>query len=119
MVGFEVTPVTASSSIMRESVPLATSSRERVSNQTATPRLLSLCSRDLATLHRPFHLGDLLEPRRVARLDRIELGTDERRDELACDRRPDHLGAQAEDVHVVVLDSLVRAVDVVADRGAD
>ena len=31
----------------------------------------------------------------------------------------DHLGAEAEHVHVVVLDALVRGVDVVADRGAD
>ncbi len=31
----------------------------------------------------------------------------------------DDLGAQAEDVHVVVLDRLVGAVEVVADRGPD
>src|SRR5262249_1789388 len=40
-------------------------------------------------------------------------------DELARDRRADDLGSQAEDVHVVVLDALVRAVRVVADRRPD
>src|SRR5439155_22005219 len=43
----------------------------------------------------------------------------ERRDEVTRQRRPDDLGAQAEDVHVVVLDALVSRVDVVADRRAD
>src|SRR5579885_2403670 len=119
IVGFDVTPVTASSAIICASLPLATRSRESVSNHTATPRSLSLCSRDLATLHRPFHLGDFLEPCCVTRLDGIELRGDERGHELACDGRADHLRAEAEHVHVVVLDALVRAVDVVADRRPD
>ena len=40
-------------------------------------------------------------------------------DKLSRQRRTDHLGAETEHVHVVVLDSLVGAVGVVADRSAD
>src|SRR5437870_4462338 len=117
IVGFEVTPVTASSSIIRASSPDSTSSRESVSNQTAWPRASSSCSRDLA-MHPPFHGGHLLEPRDVARAT-VEARGEERGDELARKRRANDFRAEAEHVHVVVLDTLVRAVGVVADRGAD
>src|SRR3954454_15992339 len=69
-------------------------------------------------LHLLLHLGHLLESRDVA-LASVELRREEDRDELARDRRADDLGAEAEDVHVVVLDRLVGAVHVVADRGAN
>src|SRR5205823_1292200 len=44
---------------------------------------------------------------------------EERAHEVGAQARPDDLGAEAEHVHVVVLDALVRGVPVVADRGAD
>src|SRR5215217_7332757 len=119
IVGFEVTPTTASSSIIRFSSPVSTSGRESVSNQTDWPRSLSSCRRDLLTFHAPFHLGHLFEALRIPRLLRVEPRADERGDELARERRPHDLRPEAEHVHVVVLDALVRAVGVVADRGAD
>src|SRR3954462_15492345 len=66
IVGLDVTPVTASSSIIRFSSPDWTRSRESVSNQIDCPRAASSCSRDFAILHRPFHLGDLQQPGDVA-----------------------------------------------------
>src|SRR5579885_635130 len=118
IVGFDVTPVTASSSIIRFSSPLRTSSRESVSNQTDWPRSVSPCSRDLAILHLLFHGGDLQQPLDVA-LAAVEGRLEKRLHQLARERRPHDLGAEAEHVHVVVLDALVRAVGVVADRRAD
>ena len=61
---------------------------------------------------------DLLQPPHVA-LGTVEACAEERLDEVARDARADDFGAEAEDVHVVVLDALVRGVDVVADRGPD
>ena len=49
----------------------------------------------------------------------MNVRSEERAHELGGEARPDHLGAEAEHVHVVVLDALVRGVDVVADRRAD
>src|SRR5690348_16748281 len=118
IVGFDVTPVTASSSIIRFSSPVLTRSRESVSNQTDWPRAARSCSRDFAILHHPFHLRDLDEPRHVA-LAAVEGRSEKCGYELARERRPDDLRAEAEHVHVVVLDPLVRAVDVMADRRAD
>src|SRR5581483_2942352 len=43
----------------------------------------------------------------------------ERRDDVPCELRPDHARPDAEDVHVVVLDALVRRVVIVADARAD
>src|SRR3954463_1278298 len=119
IVGFEVTPTTASSSIIRFSSPVSISGRESVSNQTDWPRSLSSCSRDFAIFHRPFHLGHLFEALRVARLLRVEPRGNERGYELARERRAHDLRAEAEHVHVVVLDALMRAVGVVTDRRAD
>src|SRR4051812_31389580 len=69
-------------------------------------------------LHLPFHCCNLLEPRRIA-LAAVVAGGEEDGDELAGDGRADDLRAEAQDVHVVVLDRLVGAVEVVADRRAD
>src|SRR5581483_4886368 len=69
-----------------------------------------------------FHLllqrGDLLQPSDVA-VAAVEPRFEKLRDELCGERRPDDLGAETQDVHVVVLHALVRAVPVMADRRAD
>src|SRR5436190_8488232 len=65
-----------------------------------------------------FHRFDLLEPADVA-LAAVELRGQEGADELGGERRADDLGPEAEDVHVVVLDPLMRRIGVVADRRAD
>src|SRR5262249_2060964 len=116
--GFEVSPVTERSSTRCFSSPEWTSSRESKSIQTDCPRAASSASLDSAILHPPFHGSHLLQPCHVA-LAAVEAGCKDDADELARDRRPDDLGAEAEDVHVVVLDRLVRAVEVVADSGTD
>src|SRR5438105_5004340 len=118
IVGLDVTPVTASSSIIRFSSPVWTSSRESVSNQTDCPRAASSCRRDFAILHRPFQLGDLHETGDVA-LAAVEGRVQKCRHEVPGERRADDLGAETEHVHVVVFDALVGGVRVVADRGAD
>ena len=66
----------------------------------------------------PLHRCHLLQPSHVA-LPAVEARREKRVDELARNRRPDDLGAEAEHVHVVVLDALVRGVHVVTDRRAD
>ena len=94
IVGFDVTPVTASSSIIRFSSPVWTRSRESVSIQTDCPRAASSCSRDFAILHLPFHLGDLLQARDVA-LAAVEgraRGTPRRARARATARRPPSRG---------------------------
>src|SRR5690242_446895 len=119
IVGFDVTPVTASSSIIRFSSPVSTSSRESVSNQIDWPRAASSCRRDFAiALHLLLHRGNLLEARDVPRAS-VEPRAEERGHELPGEGGADHLGAEAEHVHVVVLDALVGAVGVVADRRPD
>src|SRR5947209_1493887 len=118
MLGFEVTPTTASSRISRSSSPVRSMSREIVSIQTLTPASLSLCRFDSGICHLPLHQSDLLETPHVP-LAAVESRAQERADQLRRQRRADDLGAEAEDVHVVVLDALVGGVRVVADRGAD
>src|SRR5579884_1492438 len=86
IVGFEVTPVTASSSIIRFSSPLSTSWRESVSNQTDCPCSVSPCRRDFAILHLLFHRGDLQQPLEVT-LATVERRAQERIDQLARERR--------------------------------
>src|SRR3954471_17653270 len=108
IVGFDVTPETASSSIIRASSPVWMRSRESVSNHTACPRFASSCNRESATTHHPFQLRDLDKARDVA-LAAVEGRIEKRRHELPRQRRADDLGAEAENVHVVVLDALVRA----------
>src|SRR6266851_952481 len=98
IVGFEVTPVTASSSIIFFSSPEWTRSRESVSNQTACPRAASLWSRDFATFHHPFHRCDLEQPRHIA-LAAVEGRVQKCHHELARQRRADDLRAEAEDIH--------------------
>src|SRR4051812_33725307 len=82
IVGFDVTPTTASSSIIRFSSPVWTRSRDSVSNHTAWPRAESSCSRDFAILHHPFHLCDLLQTSDIA-LAAVEGRVQECRHELA------------------------------------
>src|SRR5262249_48948711 len=60
---------------------------------------------------------ELPEPADVA-LAAVEAGVDERAHELGGDGGADDLRAEAQHVHVVVLDALVRAVALVADGGA-
>src|ERR1700682_1096607 len=118
MVGFVVTPTTASSFISRASSPLFSIVRESESIQTDWPRLLSLCRFDSAIAHLPFHRFNFFQSLYIT-LTAVESCPEECAHELAREARSDHLGAEAEDVHVVVLDALVRGVDVVADRSAD
>src|SRR3954470_10667873 len=69
-------------------------------------------------LHLLFHLFHLAKADDKT-LASVETRAEECIDDLAGDRRPDDLGAEAEHVHVVVLDPLVCAVRVVADRRAN
>jgi hypothetical protein len=66
----------------------------------------------------PFHSSDLFQPPTVA-VAAIELGPEEGTHELGGELCPHDLGAEAEDVHVVVLDALVRRVRVVTDSRTD
>src|SRR6185369_17306148 len=61
---------------------------------------------------------DLLQPGRV-RLTALEARVQEGAHQVDGQCRADDLRAQAENVHVVVLDPLVRRVDVVAHGAAD
>src|SRR5690348_8364547 len=117
MVGFDVTPTTQSSDISEASWPLWSISRESESIHTLTPASLSCFSLESAIGH-PFELGHLGEPVGVPS-PAHEAGTEEGAHELAAELGADDLGAETEDVHVVVLDALVRGVGVVADRGTD
>src|SRR3954453_7008607 len=116
MLGFDVTPTTASSSISPAIVPSRSQVRETESTQTLCPWSDSSCRRDLAMCF--LHFLDLLEPSYVA-LAAVEPRTQEYPDELGGKLGADDLRAQAEHVHVVVLDALVRGVDVVADGRAN
>src|ERR1019366_6568114 len=118
MVGFVVTPTTASSFISRLSSPVSSIVRESESIHTDCPRLLSLCRFDSATTHLPFHRFNFSQSLYVT-IAAVESCAEEGAHELGSETRADHLGAEAEHVHVVVLDALVRGVGVVADRGAD
>src|SRR5260221_7564588 len=118
MVGFVVTPTTASSFISRSSSPDSSMVRESESIQTDWPRLLSLCSFDSAIAHLPFHRFNFFQSLDIT-LAAVEPCPEERADELDGEARADHLGPEAEHVHVVVLNTLVRGVDVVANRSAD
>src|SRR5204863_771587 len=79
---------------------------------------LSFWRFESAIAHLSFHRFHLPEPRDIA-LAAVEAGAQERAHELRGEARPDHLGAEAEHVHVVVLDSLPCRVGVVAYRSAD
>src|SRR5262245_7080669 len=116
IVGFDVTPVTASSSIIRFSSPVRSHSRDSESIQTDWPSSATCCNRDLAMCL--LHLLDLLQPTHVP-FPSVEFRPQERAHGLAGQLRADHLGAEAEHVHVVVFDALVSRIGVVADRGAD
>src|SRR5262249_27385299 len=118
MVGFDVTPTTASSLIIRSSSPVSSSSRDSVSNQTLTPCCESSCSRDWPMPILLLHRVHLLQPLEIAA--RIqERCTQEPLHQLTRQRLADDFGAEAEHIHVVVLDALMRGVGVVADRRAD
>src|SRR6476646_1991651 len=117
MVGLEVTPVTASSSIIRASSPCCTRSRERKSIQTLWPSADSWCRRE-SGMGCPFQVLDHLEAFHVS-LSFPEFRGEERADEVGCELGADDVRAEAEHVHIVVLDPLMGGVDVVADGGAD
>src|SRR5918996_395171 len=121
MVGFEVTPTTASSRIIRSSSPRRSMSRDRKSIQTLCPWAESVCRRD-SVMSCSFHLFDLLQPPYVT-LSSVESCPQEDEHELARELGADDLRAEAEDVHVVVLDALLGLVDAEIDglvtRGAD
>src|SRR5688500_2566770 len=118
IVGFDVTPTTASSSIRFCRVPSRYHWRESESIQTLWPCSLSACRRDFAMRQLLFHSRDLLQPLHVT-LGAVEPCLEEGTDELRRELPPDDLRPEAEDVHVVVLDALMGRVRVVADRGAD
>src|SRR5689334_8651753 len=117
IVGLEVTPVTASSSIIRASPPWCTRLRERLSIQTLCPSADSWCSRELPMVG-PFESLDFPQTEHVP-LASPELGGQERANQVGGQLGADDLRPEAEHVHVVVLDALVCGVHVVADRGAD
>src|SRR3989442_544439 len=118
IVGLDVTPTTASSLIIFASLPLCSICLERKSIQTLWPSADSLCKLDSGTGHRPFNVFYLLESFHIT-LATIEACPEKRGHQVPREGRPDDLGAEAEDVHVVVLNALVSRVDVVADRGAN
>src|SRR5829696_991642 len=118
IVGFEVTPTTASSSISRASSPVSSISRETESIHGLTPASKSSCSRDLAILHLLLHRFDLSQSVHVP-LAAVEAGTQEGAHEVGRELGADDLGAEAEHVHVVVLHALVGGIDVVADCRPD
>src|ERR1700674_4767093 len=99
MVGFVVTPTTASCFISRFSSPDSSMCRESESIQTDCPRALSLCSFDSAMCHLPSHCAALLQPLDVA-LAAAEARAQEHAHEVDGEARPDPLGAETEDVHV-------------------
>jgi hypothetical protein len=66
----------------------------------------------------PFQFLDFLQPPTVP-VAAVELGREEGARELGGELGAHDLGAETEDVHVVVLDALVRGVRVMADRGTD
>src|SRR5215210_156372 len=107
IVGFEVTPTTASSSIKRFSSPVRSHSRESESIQTLWLCSLSSCSRDFPTGPLSFHRFDLLKPPAVP-LPAVELSGEKDPHELGGHVGADHAGADAQHVHVVVLHALVR-----------
>src|SRR6266571_6381080 len=118
IVGFVVTPTTASSDINCASFPDSSIVRDSESIQTDCPRLLSLWRFESAIAHRPFHCLDLLQSPHV-RLAAVESCQHESAHQLGGEARPDDLRTETDHVHVVVLDALVGGVPVVADRRTD
>src|ERR671922_1147085 len=106
MVGLDVTPTTASSSMRHFSSPVRSHSRESASIHTLCPSSLSSWSRDLDIQTFPFHRFDLFKPAPVP-LAAVERRCQEGADELGREVGADDAGADAEHVHVVVLDTLV------------
>src|SRR5438309_11357420 len=102
----------------RASSPDSSIVRESESIQTDWPRLLSLWRFESAITHLPFHGFDFSQSLYVT-FAAVESCPEEGADEVGREARADHLRAEAEHVHVVVLDALMRRVDVVACRGAD
>src|SRR5262249_51512259 len=80
------------------------------------PRAPSLSELDIGRSFLDFF--DLAQPGRV-RLAPVEARVQEGAHQVDGERRPDDLGAEAEHVHVVVLDALVGRIDVVAHGAAD
>src|SRR5918998_810764 len=64
-----------------------------------------------------FHLFDFLEPAHVP-LAAVERRAEEGANELRGEVGADHAGPEAEDVHVVVLDTLMRGIGVVTEAGS-
>src|SRR5918996_1179833 len=114
MVGFEVTPTTASSRMSFSRKPVSSHSRESVSIHTDWPSAESSCSFEcvVSVIARPFHRFDLLQPRRVP-LAAVELRPEEGADEVEGELAADHLGAEAEHVQVVVLHAVVQRGELV------
>src|SRR5262245_53147854 len=105
MVGLDVTPTTASSSMSRASVPSRSQARDTESTQTLWPCFDSWCSRDSGMCF--LHFLDLVQPADVA-LAAVEGRGEECPGEVGGKLGTDDVRAQAEHVHVVVLDALVR-----------
>src|SRR5688572_23790063 len=68
--------------------------------------------------HLPFHPSHLFQPSYIT-FAAVEFCPEERSNELRGELRANHVGPEAEDVHVVMLDSLARRVGIVTDGGAD
>src|SRR4051794_23072530 len=118
MDGFVVTPTTASSRIICSSAPDCSIVRESESIQTDWPRLLNSWSLDSAIAHLPFHGLDFFQTCDISRTA-VEPGAQECAHELGGQARADDFRPEANHVHVIVLDALMRRVGVVTDRRAD
>ena len=97
----------------------ARASPSRRSRRARSARAVSMWPSSSLSPSTSVQLLDLLQPCQIATFSRRTSRREKRPHELAGERRADDLRAEAEHVHVVVLDALVRGVRVVADRGAD
>src|SRR6266850_5810599 len=126
MAGFDVTPSSPSLSISPFSSPEVMSPLRMLSYQrlwpAATTSRRGLVGRGVGmsvTSKKACLDGkDLLQPPGMPLLARVA-GGGEGADDLPGDLLPDDPGAEAEDVHVVVLDPLMGGVGVVEEPGAD
>src|SRR5208282_4332523 len=138
IVGFEVNPRSPSSSIIFFRVPWETSDRVIWSYHGLCPNLLNwakgllaiaclLGSFDVASCHFDrfpaasefgFHGGNLSHPAQMSWFV-TDAGGQEGPHQFQCQFYANDPRSQAEDVHLVVLHSLVRRISVMTKRGAD
>src|ERR1035437_8997042 len=98
MVGFVVTPTTASSFMSFFSEPDSSMCRDSESIQTDWPFALSACRFDLAMCHLSFHRSHFFQPSYVA-LAAVELRPEKRAHAPDRQTLPEPLGAEAENIY--------------------